>query len=153
LLKRLLERFKREDIEKKMELVASGLGSLRRNPVAIAWILGISLIIQFIVVIMMWVAALALKLEAPFYVFLIFIPIINLSLAVPLTINGLGLRESVYYLLFSQIGVPVETAVTLSLLNFFIMAMTALPGGVVYSLYKKEEPGLMTTGVEETLEP
>ena len=60
-------------------------------------------------------------------------------MALPLTINGVGLRESVYYLLFSQIGVPVEAAVTLGLLNFAVVAMTSLPGGIVYSLYKKEE--------------
>ena len=71
--------------------------------------------------------------------FLIFIPIVNLATAIPLTINGVGVRESVYYLLFSQVGVPVESAVTLALLNLVVMMMAALPGGIVYSLYKKEQ--------------
>jgi len=51
----------------------------------------------------------------------------------------MGLREAVYYVLFSEVGVPVEAAVTLSLLNLAVVAMTAIPGGIVYSLYKKDE--------------
>ena len=86
-----------------------------------------------------WIAALSIAVDAPFIVFLIFVPLINLSVMVPLTINGIGLRESLFYLLFSQIGVPVEMAVSLSLVNFLIYVLTAIPGGIIYSLYKKEE--------------
>ena len=39
-------------------------------------------------------------------------------------------------ILFSQIGVPVETAVSLSILNLVVVMMTSIPGGIVYSLYK-----------------
>ena len=74
-----------------------------------------------------------------FGVFLIFVPLINLSIMVPLTINGIGLRESLFYLFFSQIGIPAETAVGLSLVTFALYVLTAFPGLVVYSLYKKEE--------------
>jgi uncharacterized protein (TIRG00374 family) len=135
----LLERFHLEDLEAKIELVTEGLNQLRRNRAAILSVVGLSLCIQFIVIVVMWVAALSINIDAPFYLFLVFIPIVNLSVAFPVTINGVGLRESVYFLLFSQIGVPVETAVTLSVLNMVVVMMTAIPGGVVYSLYKKEE--------------
>jgi len=135
----LLERLELKDLEEKMELVYQGLNRFRFNHTAIFLVTGLSLAIQFLVVVAMWIAAKSIGIGAPFHVFLIFIPIVNLSMALPLTINGVGLRESVYYLLFSQIGVPVESAVTLGLLNFAVVAMTSLPGGVVYSLYKKEE--------------
>jgi uncharacterized protein (TIRG00374 family) len=138
-IRKLLQRFELTDLEEKMELVYAGLNRFRFNLTAICSVIGLSLIIQFLVVVAMWVAARSIGIEAPFYIFLIFIPIINLSMAIPLTVNGVGLRESLYYLLFSQIGVPVEAAVTLGLLNFAVVAMTSLPGGIVYSLYKKEE--------------
>jgi uncharacterized membrane protein YbhN (UPF0104 family) len=86
----------------------------------------------------MWLIALSIGLEAPFHLFLVFIPLVNLSVAIPLTINGVGLRESMYFLLFSELGVPVEAAVTLSVLNLVMVAMTALPGGLAYTLYKKD---------------
>jgi hypothetical protein len=58
---------------------------------------------------------------------------------VPLTINGFGLRESLYLLLFAQIGLQQEKAVALSLLNTFVIMLAVLPGGLAYSFYKKQE--------------
>ena len=128
-----------EQIEAKMELVYSGLNALRGNRTSIVLALLLSLLIQFFTVVMVWVAALAIDIDAPFRIFMIFVPLINLSIMVPLTINGIGLRESLFYLLFSQIGLPVETAVSLSLVTFCLYLLTAIPGLILYSLYKKEE--------------
>lgn len=134
----LLERLRRPEIEQKMTLVAQGLERLRRNGKAISGVILLSVGIQFFVILAMWVAALSIGIDAPFSIFLIFIPVVNLAVAIPITINGVGLRESVYYLLFAELGVPMETSVALSILNLVIVAATSLPGGVVYSLYKKE---------------
>ena len=98
-----------------MELVYGGLRRLLANRSSMIVALLLSLIIQLLAVVIVWIAALAIDIHAPFGVFLIFVPLINLSIMVPLTINGIGLRESLFYLLFSQIGFPVEMAVSLSL--------------------------------------
>lgn len=135
----LLKRLHLDRFEEKLELVYQGLAQLRRNRFAILLVILLSLGVQLLVVIAMWFAALSIGISVSFNLFLIFIPIVNLATAIPLTINGVGVRESVYYLLFSQVGVPVESAVTLSLLNLVIMMIAALPGGIVYSLYKKEQ--------------
>ncbi|MEE2821391.1 MAG: lysylphosphatidylglycerol synthase transmembrane domain-containing protein [Acidobacteriota bacterium] len=135
----LLRRKHLQHIEDKMELVYQGLNRLRHNKVTILKTLVVSLIIQLLAVIIVWVAAHALHIEAPFGVFLVFVPIINLSIMVPVTINGIGLRESLFYLLFSRIGFPVEMAVGLSLMTLFLYCVTAFPGLFVYSLYKKNE--------------
>ena len=134
-----LRRRKLTDLDAKMELVYQGLNTLRRNGTAISTSLLLSLLIQFLSVLIVWIAARSIAIEAPFYAFLIFIPMITLAIMIPLTINGIGLRESAYYLLFSQIGVPVESAISLSFLNFLVVAIASLPGAIVYSLYKKEE--------------
>src|SRR5690606_25548560 len=139
LLVRLLEWLRLQNVEARTELVYSGLQRLRRSPGTLVGITLLSFGIQFLAVIMMWLAARAIEIRAPFLVFLVFIPLINLSVAVPISINGVGLREGIYFLLFSQIGVSMESAVTLSLLNFLVVALTALPGGIVYSLYKRDE--------------
>lgn len=135
----LLKRRNLEQIEAKMELVYNGLNTLRSNTRAIVVALFLSLLIQLITVVVVWVAALAIEIDAPFRIFMIFVPLINLSIMVPLTINGIGLRESLFYLLFSQIGLPVETSVSLSLVTFSVYLLTAVPGLIIYSVYKKEE--------------
>jgi glycosyltransferase 2 family protein len=136
---RFFQRWNLKDVENKLELVYDGLMKLRKNRQAIVVSLFISLVIQFVSVVIMWVAARSIGIEASFFIFLVFIPIVNLTIMIPLTINGFGLRESAYALLFTQIGVAQETAVALSLLNFLIVTLASLPGAVIYSVYRKEE--------------
>jgi hypothetical protein len=136
---RILRKFRMQAVEEKLELVFRGLTRLRKDRLALIVVMIYSLAIQFSAIVSMWVAAQGLDIDAPFSVFLVFIPVINLSTTLPLTINGIGVRESVYTLLFSQLGIPIEKAFALSLLNFLVLAMTSVPGGIVYSLYKKEE--------------
>lgn len=128
-----------QQIEAKMELVYGGLSRLLGNRSSMIMAFLLSLLIQLLAVVIVWIAALAIDIHAPFGIFLIFVPLINLSIMVPLTINGIGLRESLFYLLFSQIGFPVELAVSLSLVTFFVYLLTAIPGSILYSLYKREE--------------
>ena len=127
-------------MQAKMELVYKGLTMLRRNKRSVAITLTVSLTMQFLAVVIVWVSAQALRIDAPFMAFLTLVPLINLSVMVPLTINGIGLREGLFYLLFSQIGVPVEAAVSLSIIYFCIHVFSGLPGGIIYSLYEKKEP-------------
>ena len=151
LITRLLCRLKLPNIESKLELVYKGLGSLRKNPKALINCFLTSLIIQFVAVVIMWLAALAIDVRAPFSIFLVFIPVVNLTLMIPLTPNSLGIREGAYFLLFAEVGVAAETSVTLSLLNFLIVALASLPGAVFYSLHKKEEDFVEILGKPETL--
>ncbi|MDA2923257.1 flippase-like domain-containing protein [Acidobacteria bacterium AH-259-L09] len=134
-----LRKRKLEQWEAKMELVYQGLNTLRNNKRTIVAALLLSLVIQFLAIIITWIAALAIEIQAPFRIFLIFVPLINLSIMVPVTIAGIGLQESLYYLLFSQIGLPAEMAVSLGVLARLVYILTAIPGGIIYSLYKKEE--------------
>ncbi len=136
---RLLERLKRWRLEERFEAISKGLETLKRNPRAMFSSLAISLLIQFLSVIVVWIASLSIQIDASLTVFLIFVPLINLTIMVPITINGIGLREGLYALLFQQVGVSAEAAVSLSLLQLLIFLLAGLPGGVIYSLYKKEE--------------
>src|SRR5262245_47402973 len=47
---------------------------------------------------------------------------------VPISMNGIGLREQLHYLLLSALGVPKEVAVSMSLLMFFHMLLVSLLG-------------------------
>jgi hypothetical protein len=51
--------------------------------------------------------------------------------AIPVTLNGLGLRESVYALLFGVQGLPAEKGVLLGVLFFSQMIIVALVGGAI----------------------
>ncbi|HON00512.1 MAG TPA: lysylphosphatidylglycerol synthase transmembrane domain-containing protein [Acidobacteriota bacterium] len=136
LWERLLVRMGLSSALDRFQLISEGLQRLRHNVRAVAVVVGSSLVIQFTVIVALWLVARSIGVEGPFSLFLVFIPLVNLSVAIPLTINGMGVRELMYLFLFSQLGVGMETAVMLSWLNLLVVAGTALPGGLVYSFYK-----------------
>jgi len=139
LLEKLLARIGAKGLAEKTPPIYAGTTRFRKNIPDLLLTTGLSITIQVISITSVWVAARAINITAPFLLFLIFIPLINIAIAVPLTINGVGLRESMYFLLFSQIGVPMEASITLSLVTFLMYLAMALPGGVVYSIFKKGE--------------
>jgi hypothetical protein len=53
---------------------------------------------------------------------------------VPVSVNGLGVREALYILLFGQVGVSPELAVSLALVYLAVTVVASLPGGLVYAL-------------------
>jgi len=73
---------------------------------------------------------------SPVYYFL-FIPLISFMSMIPLSPNAIGIRESGYVLLFSQIGVTRSQALSLSFLNLFLVLLAALIGGICF-LFQKE---------------
>jgi glycosyltransferase 2 family protein len=66
----------------------------------------------------------------PIY-FFIFVPIIWNILIIPISINGLGVRETAFVFFFTQVGMVAGEAVLLSLLYYFYTVITGLIGGIL----------------------
>lgn len=75
----------------------------------------------------------AFNVHLPFGVFALFVPIIAIINLLPITFNGLGLREGIYTFLFVPIGVPAATAVAMSLAFYFLRFSAGLLGGLMYA--------------------
>jgi len=141
ILGHILDRMGMVEFKDRLRLIFAGLESLYGSTRTITRMVGLSLIIQGLSVVVVWLLAQGLGITAPFSPYLVFVPLINLSIMIPLTINGFGLREYLYTIFFNELGVMPETAVALGLLSAFILALIALPGGVIYSLSKADVAG------------
>ena len=97
---------------------------------------GVSLIYQFVGIISAFLISQALGLGVPFSFFLVVMPIIWVIMMIPISIAGLGVRESAFVFFFAQHGVPTESALLLSLLFFSLTLVLALVGGSIYGLGK-----------------
>ena len=104
----------------------------KNAPVRILSSVGLSFIFQGIVIAVVFLNARALALDVPLAAVAVFVPLVSLAGMVPVSVNGLGVREALYILLFGRIGVPVETAVSLALLYLAVTFLASLPGGVAY---------------------
>ena len=96
----------------------------------------LSLAFQLLVIAVVFLNARALNLAVPISAVAVFVPLVSLAGMVPVSVNGLGVREALYILLFGQIGVTAELAVSLALLYLAVTVVASLPGGVVYALQR-----------------
>jgi uncharacterized protein (TIRG00374 family) len=58
--------------------------------------------------------------------------VINVFSSIPVTVNGMGLREQLHFLLFAELGISKEVAVSVSLILFAHTLVAALVGGLVW---------------------
>ena len=98
--------------------------------------LALSLVFQALVIAVVFLNARALSLAVPFSAVAVFVPLVSLAGMVPVSVNGLGVREALYILLFGQIGVTAELAVSLALLYLAVTVVASLPGGIVYAMQR-----------------
>ncbi|MCA9969819.1 MAG: flippase-like domain-containing protein [Anaerolineales bacterium] len=94
----------------------------------------ISLPFTFSLILVQYSIARALSVDVPLAAFGLFVPIIAIVNAIPLSFNGLGLREGAYLFLFVPIGVSSESAVAMSLAFYFLRFSGGMIGGLLYAL-------------------
>jgi len=93
-------------------------------------------VLQVNVVIYYYLIGLAFGLPIPFLDYFIIIPIVLLVQIVPVTINGLGLREGAYIALFAAYGTTAGTAVSFSIVDVALRLVVGIIGGLVYMARK-----------------
>ena len=71
--------------------------------------------------------------DVPFGIVLVAAPFVTLAALLPVTLNGIGLREFAYVLLFAGSGIANETAVIVSLLQFSLIALMSTVGFVIHA--------------------
>jgi uncharacterized membrane protein YbhN (UPF0104 family) len=92
-------------------------------------ILGIALGFQLNIVLLNKIYGLALGMDLPLSRLAVIVPIIYLSEALPISINGLGVRESAFAYFFPLIGRTAADGVAISLLVVVLRYLMGLLGG------------------------
>jgi len=63
---------------------------------------------------------------------MLIVPVITVIGLIPVTINGIGLREGAFVFIFTQMGVTASQSLILSLLYRLGIIILSLVGGVLY---------------------
>ncbi len=71
-------------------------------------------------------------MTVPLSLFILCVPIANVFASLPLTLNGLGIRESAYLVLFGMAGMRKEDAIALGLLWFAITMVGGSTGAIAF---------------------
>jgi len=136
LLSAALRKMRREKIAAKIDGVAGAFKVTGRHPAAIWKSLGISFANQLLGCAAVWIAALSIGINVSLFYFLIFVPAATLISMIPISLNGMGLREYSFMNLFGAIGVAGESCIALGLLSSLLIILSSLPGGLVYIFFR-----------------
>jgi glycosyltransferase 2 family protein len=136
LLTSLLKRMGMHKMAAKADLISSAFQIMGRHPMLLLGSLLISFFNQLLVIAATWIMALGLSLNVPPYYFLIFVPVITLISMIPVSLNGMGLRELAFKSLFGSVGVPPASCIALGLLSSIVLILSSLPGGVIYIFFR-----------------
>jgi uncharacterized protein (TIRG00374 family) len=96
-----------------------------------------SVLVQMVITVINYFIAKGLSIPVPFSALLAYIPIITIISLIPLTINGLGLREASYVYFFSLIGITESEAFSISLVYLAISVITSSIGGIVFVFLRR----------------
>jgi uncharacterized protein (TIRG00374 family) len=134
-------------LHRPLSVVWTALHGYRWQRRAIATAFLITVGVQVVRMFSIWLCGEAVGIDVSPLVYVILGPILFLVTMVPVTVNGLGVRESFFVLFLGRFDVSSDAAFAVGFLFFAITIAAALPGGIV--LAWRSFRGGITTGRHE----
>lgn len=94
---------------------------------------GWSLLLQTLVVLNGYFLSRALHVPIPLASFFLIVPLALFVMMLPVSINAIGVRENVWAFFFAAFGVPAALGVAVAWLDYGLVLLQALVGGMVYA--------------------
>lgn len=113
------------------------LQDYRSHPGFVLRLAGLALLVQALRVsthvLVTQAMGLSLDLERVLQLYVL-VPVLALAIVLPISFNGLGVRELVAQRLMPAIGIDAESAVAMQLITYFVQVAVSLVGGVVFAV-------------------
>jgi uncharacterized membrane protein YbhN (UPF0104 family) len=92
----------------------------------------LSVFVQVANVVLVWLVGQAVAAPVPATYYWVLVPMVSLLTLLPISVNGMGVREGAMALFLAPLGIARGTALTLAFLWFAVTAVVSLAGGLVY---------------------
>jgi uncharacterized protein (TIRG00374 family) len=116
----------------RIERLVGALGRFRDAPRAVAACFLGAVLVQAVLVGFYAAVAHAIGVRISVAHLAILVPVSFIVQMVPLSVNGLGVREWVFGTYFTQLGLPLESALALSFIGAALIMLFSTSGAVVY---------------------
>ncbi len=130
---------KKLNLRESIRVFAENLSKLNANRRLWGKILLYSMLFHFIVIIIHFILAKSSGINIPFSFLLILYPITAIAGFLPVSLNGIGVREGTYVYLLSLISISYEQAFAYSILWFLVMTVSSLFSVVFYLKSKQQK--------------
>ena len=121
-----------EWVEERLNRFTAVLAKFKEAPQALALGFLGAVVVQAILVGFYAAIARSVHIAVPPMHLAILVPVSFIVQMVPLSINGLGLREGTFGLYFTRLGLPPEGGIALSFIGAALMMLFSISGAVTY---------------------
>jgi hypothetical protein len=108
------------------------LGAFRGRTRLLLSTLALAVVVQLSRIGVHVAVARALDLAVPLPYFLLFVPLLAVIVSLPISFNGIGVRESAGVVLFGLVGLGQAAAFSLQFTTYLVAVAVSLLGGVVF---------------------
>ena len=131
-LLRPLTVFHPEWVGSRIDTFTGTLARFRDQPGALIFCFGGALFVQVTSVVFYFAVADALHLDVAFSDLAVVVPVSFVVQMLPVSLNGLGVREATFSFYFARIGQSIESALLVSLVAQALIMLFSLTGAAVY---------------------
>jgi hypothetical protein len=130
---RPLRALHQEWVEERIERLTGALARFRAAPGALLHCFVGAMLVQGVLVGFYAAIARGLHIPVPPAHLAIIVPISFVVQMLPVSVNGLGVREMTFGVYFQRIGLPLESAIALSFIGAVLIMLCSMSGAVVYA--------------------
>src|SRR5262245_1392515 len=124
--------FHPEWVGERIEKLTSVLARFRARPAALASCFGGAVFVQASIIVFFFIVSYALHLNVTFWDLAVIVPLSFVVQMLPVSLNGFGVREATFAAYFKGIGLPIESAILLSLVAAALVMLFSLSGAAVW---------------------
>jgi len=120
------------DLERRVEKLFDQLHAYREKLPLLFRVTMMALAIQVMRVYVHYLVAKSLGINISLSYFFLFVPVLAVLTALPISINGLGVREGAGVVLFGLAGVAGHDAFSIEFITYLVGVLISLSGGVIF---------------------
>ncbi len=120
--------------------ITDALARFRERPWSLASAFGGAVLVQALLVLFYAAVARSLSIPISIWHLAVIVPVSFVVQMVPVSVNGFGVREATFSFYFSRLGLPIESAMAVSLGSTALVMLFSLSGAAVYVARRHPHP-------------
>ena len=134
MVERALARIGFQALKPHLDELSGRIQQFRDKRGLFARLMVVALIVQLSRIGVHVLVARSLGLDIPFTYFLLFVPLLAVIVSLPISLNGIGVREGAGVILFGLVGVGRAQAFSLQFTTYLVAVAVSLLGGIIFLL-------------------
>jgi uncharacterized protein (TIRG00374 family) len=124
--------FHPEWVGRRIARITEALARFRERPASLLNAFAGAVLVQALLVLFYAAVARSLNIPISIWHMAVIVPVSFVVQMVPVSVNGFGVREATFSFYFSRLGLPLESAMALSLGSTALVMLFSLSGAAVY---------------------